>query len=273
MFFSATDGIFVNYTWTLEKIRESAANARERRCSVYTGIDVWGRNTFGGGQFNVHKALREIRRVGTSVAIFAPAWTFEHLGPEQFPTHEKKFWLDSSLPLGTEAECAMDKTDLGCVADYISPRAIEHHFHSVFGCGFGSRFFIDGACVSTQPWIQLSSQSISLSYPLAQPRYGVLHDGAIVAAKDSPGWLTWDIDEKSPFNGGSSLSFYPLGQHLRQTSLGLVYFYRADIPVRPDQSIQVVFKALGRGVKLGICVKSSPASENVFFGQETALDH
>lgn len=31
----------------------SAAVAGDRKFDVYTGIDVFGRNTFGGGQWNV----------------------------------------------------------------------------------------------------------------------------------------------------------------------------------------------------------------------------
>ncbi|KAI9353768.1 glycoside hydrolase [Obelidium mucronatum] len=88
-FFDACDGIFVNYTWKQSYPEETAklvssASGVDRRKDVFFGIDVWGRNTFGGGGFNVHKALREITKHGLSTALFAQAWTYEFLGPSQF---------------------------------------------------------------------------------------------------------------------------------------------------------------------------------------------
>lgn len=82
-FFDICDGIFVNYTWKVLLIfpwnvyakmmfdqfplslvnllctmqedypRLSAAVASDRKFDVYMGIDVFGRNTYGGGQWNV----------------------------------------------------------------------------------------------------------------------------------------------------------------------------------------------------------------------------
>lgn len=90
-FFDICDGIFVNYTWqvwlsllfSMSKFdfnvplpskrnrkkkknqtklfcntqenypRRSAAVAGDRKFDVYMGIDVFGRNTYGGGQWNV----------------------------------------------------------------------------------------------------------------------------------------------------------------------------------------------------------------------------
>lgn len=48
-----------------------------RSYDVYMGIDTFGRGTWGGGGFDVHKALGKIRRAGVSAALFAPAWTME----------------------------------------------------------------------------------------------------------------------------------------------------------------------------------------------------
>lgn len=73
MFFDVTDGIFTNYTWKEKFPSQSAAAAGGRAMDVYTGIDIWGRNTYGGGGFNCHKALREINNM-TSIALFAPGW-------------------------------------------------------------------------------------------------------------------------------------------------------------------------------------------------------
>lgn len=48
-----------------------------RSYDVYMGIDTFGRGTWGGGGFDVDKALGKIRRAGVSAALFAPAWTME----------------------------------------------------------------------------------------------------------------------------------------------------------------------------------------------------
>lgn len=49
----------------------------DARYDVYMGIDTFGRGTWGGGGFDVDKALGKIRRAGVSAALFAPAWTME----------------------------------------------------------------------------------------------------------------------------------------------------------------------------------------------------
>ncbi|XP_014211240.1 cytosolic endo-beta-N-acetylglucosaminidase [Copidosoma floridanum] len=93
-FFDRCDGIFLNYTWTDAGLIKSAAGAskRNRMRDIYVGLDVWGRGCPGGGGFNSAHALQRIRNQGLSVAIFAPAWTFEYFGPETFPKLENIFW-------------------------------------------------------------------------------------------------------------------------------------------------------------------------------------
>jgi len=54
-FFDACDGIFLNYTWKEEGLDESLAAAGARCHDVYVGVDVFGRNCYGGGGFNSHK--------------------------------------------------------------------------------------------------------------------------------------------------------------------------------------------------------------------------
>lgn len=85
-FFEACDGIFLNYVWTPDLLAGSAATATQsltsssssssssRRWDVYAGIDVFGRNTYGGGGYSCDKALEAIRQAGLSAAIFAPGW-------------------------------------------------------------------------------------------------------------------------------------------------------------------------------------------------------
>jgi mannosyl-glycoprotein endo-beta-N-acetylglucosaminidase len=63
MFLDASDGLFVNYALTDEMLSSSHARARERNHDVYFGIDCWGRGTYGGGQYNCHKALQAIAKL------------------------------------------------------------------------------------------------------------------------------------------------------------------------------------------------------------------
>ncbi|KAF0971793.1 hypothetical protein FDP41_010016 [Naegleria fowleri] len=46
---------------------------------IYTGIDIFGRGQYGGGQFNTTVALAEIIKARTSVALFAPGFVYETL--------------------------------------------------------------------------------------------------------------------------------------------------------------------------------------------------
>lgn len=54
MFFTVSDGIFLNYCITEEKLARSkcSSSASGRELDVFVGIDVFGRGTPGGGGFN-----------------------------------------------------------------------------------------------------------------------------------------------------------------------------------------------------------------------------
>jgi len=44
---------------------------------IYVGSDCYGRGTYGGGKFDVYKALEQICNYPFSVAIFGQAFTYE----------------------------------------------------------------------------------------------------------------------------------------------------------------------------------------------------
>jgi mannosyl-glycoprotein endo-beta-N-acetylglucosaminidase len=46
---------------------------------IYTGVDVWGRGSHGGGGFGCYRAIDHIdpKFLGLSVALFGQAWTWE----------------------------------------------------------------------------------------------------------------------------------------------------------------------------------------------------
>ena len=117
-FFNECDGFFTDYHWQkqhpLESIQFASKNNREY--AVFTGIDIWGRGTFGDGQYNTgnitNYLLNGINKTKTtSIGLFATGWTFEHeinvnnelrksldddycnnYHVELFRMNEKKFW-------------------------------------------------------------------------------------------------------------------------------------------------------------------------------------
>ncbi|KAL6078111.1 mannosyl-glycoprotein endo-beta-N-acetylglucosaminidase [Balamuthia mandrillaris] len=129
-FWRSTDGIFLNYAWKEDMPNQSCAftssacasssaaaegddkkSEKEKKdsFSVLTGIDVWGRGTFGGGGFDCWKALKVINEASTSVALFAPGWTLEGwpLTEERVLSDriENLFWIgDSSFLTNMDEE-------------------------------------------------------------------------------------------------------------------------------------------------------------------------
>ncbi|KAK4275243.1 hypothetical protein QN277_018360 [Acacia crassicarpa] len=70
--------------------RLSANVAGNRKFDVYMGIDVFGRNTYGGGQWNVNVALDLLRKEDVSAADFAPGWVYETKQPPDFQTAQNR---------------------------------------------------------------------------------------------------------------------------------------------------------------------------------------
>ena len=65
-FFEAADAIFINYTWKEDTPAKAAAVAGDRRRDVYMGVDVFGRNTYGGGGMTCNVALNAAHSAGKS---------------------------------------------------------------------------------------------------------------------------------------------------------------------------------------------------------------
>ncbi|KAG9300211.1 hypothetical protein G9A89_002657 [Geosiphon pyriformis] len=251
-FFRVSDGIFTNYTWRQEYPAQSAITAgKKRRRDVFTGIDIWGRKTYGGGGYTTYKALEVISKAKTSVALFAPAWTFEHLGQENFWTNDRLFWLggfSSQLP-------SKERENLGDVGttvknpgivDYIQARypPDNQSFYTNFSRGCGNKFFIDGKLVlENQDWYHLSHQSI-------QPN--------MVAKELSP--LTFDYSFEKSFQGGTSLlvsSNNPSRPIVASLSL-----YDLDIELsttRPTR-IAITYLPAFDGISIGTFIKIGSSS-------------
>ncbi|KAL0321815.1 UNVERIFIED_CONTAM: Cytosolic endo-beta-N-acetylglucosaminidase 1 [Sesamum calycinum] len=89
-FFDLCDGIFVNYSWEKDFPKLSADVAGDRKFDVYMGIDVFGRGTYGGGQWTTNIALDVIKKNDVSAAIFAPGWIYETKQPPDFQTAQSR---------------------------------------------------------------------------------------------------------------------------------------------------------------------------------------
>jgi mannosyl-glycoprotein endo-beta-N-acetylglucosaminidase len=68
-FFAAADGLFVNYTWKKEAPEDCARKAGHRAADVFMGIDVFGRGSFGGGQYHVSRRSVECSKVCLEVFV------------------------------------------------------------------------------------------------------------------------------------------------------------------------------------------------------------
>ncbi|GLT78902.1 hypothetical protein SLA2020_504200 [Shorea laevis] len=176
-FFDICDGIFVNYFWEEDYPKLSAKVAGDRKFDVYMGIDVFGRRTYGGGQWTTNVALDVIKKDDVSAAIFAPGWVYETKQPPDFETAQNHWW-------------SLVEKSWGVVQKY--PMALP--FFSNFDQGRGFHISVDGTQVSSAPWNNISSQGL-------QPFLEYIDSPA-------PNSIQVSVDFKGPsYSGGGNISF------------------------------------------------------------------
>lgn len=56
------------------------------------GVDVFGRGTFGGGEWHTNVGVAHARNAGLSVALFAAGWYYENCEKGQLPQLAQRFW-------------------------------------------------------------------------------------------------------------------------------------------------------------------------------------
>uniref|UniRef100_A0ABM5FN27 mannosyl-glycoprotein endo-beta-N-acetylglucosaminidase n=1 Tax=Pogona vitticeps TaxID=103695 RepID=A0ABM5FN27_9SAUR len=172
VYFDACDGFFTNYNWNEEHLLRTRELADDRRTDVYVGVDIFARGIVVGGGFDTNKSLQMIREHGLSVAIFAPGWVYEHLGPGNFLNNEDKFW--------------------GLLSEMLFIHSVGSlPFCTSFSLGMGQRFFDNGQESRTEPWYNLSSQEIQPIYTHRKMPRG--------------GWLRTRCCLQEAWCGGSSL--------------------------------------------------------------------
>ncbi|KAH0904914.1 LOW QUALITY PROTEIN: hypothetical protein HID58_044417 [Brassica napus] len=147
-FFDLCDGIFMNYTWKVPFwFSESYPNlsaevAGDRKYDVYMGIDVFGRGSFGGGQWTVDTSLDLLKRNNVSAAIFAPGWVYETAQPPNFHTAQNKYYSSFACLWWSLVEKSW-----GIVQTY--PQILP--------------FYSDFNQLSDAPWYNISCQSLQSS--------------------------------------------------------------------------------------------------------------
>ncbi|KAL5061707.1 hypothetical protein RYX36_023444 [Vicia faba] len=113
------------------------------------GIDVFRRNTYGGGQWNANVALDVIRKNEVSAAIFAPGWVYETKQPPDFETAQNSWW-------------GLVEKSWGVLQNYTGPLPL----HTNFDQGRGYHISVDGNNVSDAAWCNISCQGFQPLLPL-----------------------------------------------------------------------------------------------------------
>ncbi|TPX31350.1 mannosyl-glycoprotein endo-beta-N-acetylglucosaminidase [Synchytrium microbalum] len=274
-FFEAADAIFTNYTWKAHQPAHDSQEAGDKRTDVFVGIDFWGRNTFGGGGFNVHKALRVIKDAGTSVAMFAPGWSYEHLDSSMFELYEACLWhgihkMDPSkivLPAKDVEENAStnpDENDLGCITDYIKPRASITSLYSNFCLGAGLEYYVGGNRVSSTPWHHIGRTSLLPSFN-HRPSTILVLDGSNLRPDRTTCAYTSKLETGKAFWGGSSLVIRGSDRPLNQ-SLVTIPLFGLDIAYGDSLShLRVRVTDVSQDIAIGFIITHETGTEYVVF--------
>ncbi|KAJ7315895.1 hypothetical protein JRQ81_002057 [Phrynocephalus forsythii] len=213
VYLDACDGFFTNYNWNEGHLLRTRELADDRRTDVYIGVDVFARGIVVGGGFETNKSLRMIREHGLSVAIFAPGWVYEHLGPDDFLKNEDKFWglLSEMLPIHSVGSLP---------------------FCTSFSLGMGQGLFDNGQESRRKPWYNLSSQEI-------QPIY-THHRGP------TGGWLRTRCCLQEAWCGGSSLLLE--GAIPPKTHHVTARLFSFQMPAPPRVYLALIYKQASQAV-------------------------
>ncbi|KAK6227747.1 Glycoside hydrolase [Theobroma cacao] len=223
-FFDICDGIFMNYTWKEDYPKLSGTVAGDRKFDVYMGIDVFGRGTYGGGQWTTNAALDVIKKDDVSAAIFAPGWVYEKKQAPDFQTAQNRWW-------------DLVEKSWGIVQHY--PKDLP--FYSNFDQGRGYHVSIKGEQVLSSQWNNISSQTF-------QP---------FLEYADDPTSNTIEVHvdfKEASFSGGGNLTFKgTLGAKASvSTRLFVGELLMGDLPVHFTYSV----KSEGNS-QLGLCLEFS----------------
>ncbi|CAG8633490.1 9051_t:CDS:2, partial [Racocetra fulgida] len=257
-FFNVCDGLFTNYWYDKNGPTFSAMAAGQRSRDVYTGIDTYGRGTYG----------EAIKHGKTSAGIFAPAWTFFEVSGDTF-ANDRLFWVGSppgvvskflyGYSIGItrwinksemlKAMCLLDRRP--GVADYVVPKCVPKStsFYTNFSLGTGHQFFIEGkSMIGLQDWFNLSHQSISpnnLTFQLPRPNS-----------------LWWDYTFDTAYNGGTSLAINSSGQFILPFAKLPLYTLSLQFPLQTPLKLSITYLPKQTDLKLSPYIKIESNSIN-----------
>ena len=180
----------------------------------------------------------------TGIGVYAPAFTMywclqtkDQQLPDvmTFQNNDQAFWAGTTNYLNYKPTCGGQGTtvtpqDDQCMAYYIEPRTVilTTPFVSDFNTGEGSFFNIDGARAATNPWNNLSIQSLLPTWRYSQ---SVTSNFDIV--------LSYDF----AYNGGSSLllslAAMPAG------TAGVISLYQTGIRLTETNQVTIVVQNTG----------------------------
>ncbi|KAF2319176.1 hypothetical protein GH714_013759 [Hevea brasiliensis] len=223
-FFDLCDGIFVNYTWKRNYPELSAAVAGARKFDVYMGIDVFGRNTYGGGQWNTNVALEVLKNDNMSAAIFAPGWLYETKEAPDFRTAQNRWWT-------------LVEKSWGLVNKY--PKILP--FYSNFDQGHGYHISVEGQQVMETSWSNMSCQGLQ---PFLESIDGPTPETIQVLV---------DVKEAS-YNGGGNITFKGF---LEDSAVFTTRLFLAELPLG-NQPLHLTYSVKSDGdSQLGLSLQFS----------------
>ncbi|KAF9236910.1 glycoside hydrolase family 85 protein [Melanogaster broomeanus] len=235
-FFLASDSFFTNYFWTpdyppltaqyfmsldpaLVNGNASTDNNPLFRAktlqSIFTGIDVWGRDQYGGGGFGCYRAITHIspESLGLSVALFGPGWTWESEDGKpgwnwnQWWNYERMLWLGPAkardiIPVPDAPEGPF-KPITAFFQDTPPPDPAKFTFYTFFSPGVGNAWFVNGKKVldAEKGWTDIDKQcSIG---NLVWPRPNPVWEDEVRADEVPTGSSSLDMTDG--YNGGNTL--------------------------------------------------------------------
>ncbi|EGO27070.1 glycoside hydrolase family 85 protein [Serpula lacrymans var. lacrymans S7.9] len=288
-FFLSSDAFFTNYTWAPQYPSLTAqyflsldqALKPKFLQDIFTGVDVWGRGSHGGGGFGSYRAISHIdpEFLGLSVALFGQAWTWESEQDKPNWTWEQWLQYETTLWVGPA-----DSTEVVPVPDMpkrpgqpdcehgpfqpISsyfPRApppdpANLAFYTSFCPGVGRAWFVNGVKVlQTQDgWADIDKQCSlgDLLWPRAMPAW----EGD--SRTDEVPTALPNLSMEDAWNGSSSLrlSISTPGTEADDAFFRLIWLPIQSLHITPSKSYEanIVYK-LDAGaqvdIDLGLSVK------------------
>ena len=261
---------------------------------VYTGVDVWGRGSHGGGGLGCYRALEHIEPppTGMSVALFGPAWTWE--SEQDKPGWDWSAWWAYERLLWLGPEQAGEAVEVkpaprregepecphGAFRPLVSfferrppPDPAVLPFHTTFCPGIGTAWFVRGTQVLARDdgWTDMDKQG-SIG-DLLWPRPVLTWEDADRADALPEARCAFRFDEA--WMGGNSLevTFTIPGSTAEDAFFRVAWLPIQSLSVTPGKSYEayVVFKTESDSLDVGLSVKL-PSGDTPVSSIETLLN-